>query len=201
MSNEPTQDVTQLLAMAAAGDSRATDELLPVVYQELRRMARVQLGHEKPGQTLQPTALVHEAYLRLVGNGDVAWNNRGHFFGAASQAMRRILVERARHRSRDKRGGGARRVDLSDHDMVTEPDVDVMLALDEVLERLTVYDKQKSQIVMLRFFAGLTVEQTAEALNLSVWTVKSEWAYARAWMHREMAKSEPPGESASEEAR
>lgn len=196
--SDPSQDVTQLLAMAAQGDSRATDELLPVVYQELRRMARAQLGNEKPGQTLQPTALVHEAYMRLVGDGEVSWNSRGHFFGAAAQAMRRILVERARHRRRQKHGGGARRVELDDQVFSVEPEVDVMIALDDVLEKLTAYDKQKAQIVMLRFFAGLTIEQTAEALNLTAWTVKSEWTYARAWMHREIARSEQTNAEAEE---
>jgi RNA polymerase sigma factor (TIGR02999 family) len=196
MDSGPAHQVTVLLEMARQGDSRATDELLPLVYEELRRMARARLSAEQAGLTLQPTALVHEAYMRLVGDGDVSWNSRGHFFGAAAQAMRRILVERARHHGRLKRGGDRARVELTDQAMTDEPDPDTMLVIDEALERLTSYDKLKAQIVMLRFFTGLTVEQTGAALGLTPGVVKAEWAYARAWMHKEMLKA-PRGRGAA----
>lgn len=188
MALNTTEHVTQLLQLAAGGDRRAADDLLPAVYDELRRMARAQLGNERPGQTLQPTALVHEAYLRLVGTTDVAWNSRGHFFGAAAQAMRRILVDRARERAALKRGGGQRRIELDENQLAGEPDMATMLALDEVLTNLEQFDATKARVVMLRFFAGLTFEQTAAAVGMPVSTVKDEWAFARAWIHREMNK-------------
>lgn len=194
MSNGAEHKVTRLLNLAVDGDRRATEELLPVIYDELRRMARAQLDREKPGQTLQPTALVHEAFLRLVGDGDVQWNSRAHFFGAAAQAMRRILVDRARQRATVKHGGGLRRVELDDSKLDEEPDPGVMLALDEVLAKLEAFDKAKAQIVMLRFFAGLTFDQIATAVGTPASTVKDEWSYARAWMHREMTRgSSVPG--------
>jgi len=185
---DPRANVTQLLKMAGEGDSRATDELLPLVYEELRRMARAQLVGDAMAVTIQPTVLVHEAYLRLVGDGDVSWNNRAHFFGAAAQAMRRILVERARHRGRQKRGGGQKRIEMDDALLATEPEAETMLALDDALKKLEAYDPVKGQIVMLRFFTGLTNEQTAQAMGKSATWVKEEWAYARTWLHRELAK-------------
>ena len=189
--NTGAGEVTRLIQLAGDGDSRATDELLPIVYDELRRMARAHLAREAPGHTLQPTALVHEAYMRLVGDGDVAWKSRGHFFGAAAQAMRRILVERARHHGRLKRGGDRDRVDMSartvDEALASEPEADQMLAIDEALTRLEAYDRPKAQLVMLRFFTGLTVDQSAEALGITPSRAKSEWTYIRAWMHRELA--------------
>jgi RNA polymerase sigma factor (TIGR02999 family) len=195
-----TSDVTQLLDEAAAGSTLATDRLLPLVYDELHRMARAEMGRERPGQTLQPTALVHEAYLRLVGDSTLpsdgpAWRSRGHFFGAAAQAMRRILVERARSRGRLKRGGGRHRVELNSDGLAQQPERDDLLAIDEVLSQLEGHDPRKAQVVMLRFFGGLTIEQTAMALGLTPSQAKDEWSFARAWMHRELSRhgAAPPG--------
>ncbi len=188
MASDSLANVTQLLQLAGSGDSRATDELLPLVYEELRRLARSQLASEQPGVTLQPTVLVHEAYLRLVGDGEVSWNSRGHFFGAAAQAMRRILVDRARRNNALKRGGDHRRVEIDDHALAAEPDAHTMLAVDEVLDRLQAYDPAKARLVMLRYFTGLTLDQSAAALGLTPAQAKTEWSYARAWMHRELQK-------------
>jgi RNA polymerase sigma factor (TIGR02999 family) len=183
-----------MLDAIADGDPRAARDLLPVVYDQLRALARAQMAHERPGLTLQPTALVHEAYLRLVGNTDVKWNSRGHFFGAAAQAMRRILVEAARSRKQLKRGGGRSRVELEDGMAVFDPnDVDHE-ELDKALTRLEAKDPRKGQVVMLRYFAGLGVEETAEALGVSPATVKNDWAYARAWLFQELStKKAAPG--------
>lgn len=172
---------------------------MPVVYDELRRLAKSRLAKERGPQTLDPTALVHEAYLRLVGDGDASWGGRGHFFGAAAIAMRRILVERARARNRIKRGGGAARVELTEQALVSEPPADELIALDEALDRLSAMDARKGQVVMLRYFAGLGVEETAKALDVSVATVKNDWAFARAWLHRELSRGETRG-SAGEDA-
>ena len=191
MTNDPRQQVTQLLELAVRGDAKASEELLPLVYEELRKLARAQMGREAPGQTLQPTALVHEAYMRLVGGNDVRWENRGHFFGAAALAMRRILVERARHRGRLKRGGDRARVEL-DENAAAIPGLSTdLVALDEALDRLAAFDKRKSDVVMLRYFAGLSIEETAAALSVSPATVKNEWTFARAWLHREMNPDKP----------
>lgn len=186
---QETHEVTLLLEAAQRGDSLATERLLPLVYEELRRMARAHLANEKAGQTLQPTALVHEAYLRLVGDGDVSWNSRAHFFGAAAQAMRRILVDRARTRSRQKRGGDRERVELLDDALSIEPDHDTMLCVDEILDRLEAFDKTKLQVVMLRYFAGLSNRQVAAALNMTEPQVQLEWTYCRAWIHAELEKA------------
>lgn len=179
-----------MLERARAGHGSATDDLLPVVYDELRKIAAAQLNNERVGHTLQPTALVHEAYMRLVGDGDVSWNSRGHFFSAAAQAMRRILVDRARARGSAKRGGGRAREALSDSALISEPVDDTMIAIDELLKKLDAYDKAKAQVVMLRYFAGLSIEQTAEALGMTEHKVKSEWSFARAWMHAELSRGE-----------
>ncbi|MBK7406172.1 MAG: sigma-70 family RNA polymerase sigma factor [Phycisphaerales bacterium] len=186
------QEVTLLLNAARAGDPQASAELLPLVYEELRKLARARLGAEAPGQTLQPTALVHEAYIRLVGDADLQWNSRGHFFGAAALAMRRILVERARHRKRMKHGGGRRRVELRDDAMLSEPPPEDLLALDEALDKLASLDERKCRVVMLRYFAGLSIEETAAALEVSPATVKSDWAFSRAWLHRALADQPAP---------
>jgi RNA polymerase sigma factor (TIGR02999 family) len=195
--------VTQLLELAGNGDSHAAAELLPLVYEELRRLARSRMSQEVgggAGHTLQPTALVHEAYLRLVGpaaDGSSVWNSRGHFFGAAALAMRRILVDRARTRAALKRGGGGedgghqyiRRVELQD-DAVAIDDTTLqghLLALDDALNALEKYDAGKFQVVMLRYFAGLTIEETAAALGVSPMTVKRDWAFSRAWLRRQIA--------------
>jgi RNA polymerase sigma factor (TIGR02999 family) len=195
--SKPDPAVTLLLEQVAAGDSRAAGELLPLVYDELRKLAGSRLAKERANMTLQPTALVHEAYMRLVGSADVRWNGRGHFFGAAALAMRRILVERARQRAQIKRGGGLGRVDLTQDVVATEePDATEMLALDDALDRLKAYDPRKAEIVMLRFFSGLTVEEVGASLGLSVSQVKTDWAYARAWLHRELFKGAATGDGA-----
>jgi RNA polymerase sigma factor (TIGR02999 family) len=187
--------VTQILARIGEGHGSAAAELLPLVYDELRRLAHARLAKEAPGQTLQPTALVHEAYLRLVGEGGgdggpvaAKFDNRAHFFAAAAEAMRRILVERARHRAAQKHGGGRQRVPLMDVPDWTEPEPDEMLALDDALEQLAQSDRRLSEVVMFRYFAGLTIEQTAEAMNASPATVKRDWNYARAWLFDQVAR-------------
>lgn len=181
-------DITRLLGAVRDGQTGASDSLLPLVYEELRKLAKQRMVHLPPGQTLQPTALVHEAYVRLVGSNDPTWDSRGHFFAAAAQAMRNILVDQARRRSRLKRGGDRERVELAEVTPCIEaPSLDV-LALDEALDRLRAKDRLKSDIVMLRYFAGLTVEETAEVLSVSTATVDRHWSYARAWLHREISK-------------
>ncbi len=179
--------VTQLLDAAAAGDPTAAAELLPLVYAELRQLAAARLAAERPGQTLQPTALVHEAYLRLVGPGpNPVWNGRGHFFGAAAEAMRRILVEQARRKGRLKRGGDCTRMELPADVAADEAEVDV-LALDEALTQLATDHPEKAELVKLRFFAGMTSVEAAAALGVSTATVERHWRYARAWLARRMA--------------
>lgn len=186
-------EVTRVLCAIGRGEAGASEDLLPLVYNELRRLASVKLSHEKPGQTLDATALVHEAYLRLVdANASAAWNSRGHFFAAAAEAMRRILVERARHKQSLKAGGDRRRLELDDIELaIVEPDVD-LLALDVALERLEQHDRRKAELVKLRFFAGLTIEQTAQALGISTSTADNDWAYARCWLRLEMEAAEKP---------
>jgi RNA polymerase sigma factor (TIGR02999 family) len=176
-------DVTQILSAAAAGDPRAAAELLPLVYDELRTLAAARLAGEKPGQTLQPTALVHEAYLRLVGGGPPQdWNGRGHFFAAAAEAMRRILINRARDRHRLKRGGRRNRVALDAFsEPATAPDAD-LLDLDVALDRLACSHPQAAELVKLKFFAGLTLHEAASALALPARTADRLWAFARAWL-------------------
>jgi RNA polymerase sigma factor (TIGR02999 family) len=181
-------DVTRILNAIERGDAKATDELLPLVYEELRVLAAQKLSHEPPGQTLQATALVHEAYLRLVGDEPQGWNSRGHFFAAAAEAMRRILIDNARRKRSDKWGGGRNRIDLEGVEPVgsTCPDPDSLIALDEALRRLSQIDTAKAEVVKLRYFAGLTIEQTAASLGISPATAKRLWTYARAWLIREM---------------
>ncbi len=187
-------EVTRILAAIDQGDPQAAEQLLPLVYSELRRLAAQKLAHEVPGQTLQATALVHEAYLRLVDVDRVQhWNSRGHFFAAAAEAMRRILVENARHRRRLKRGGTRVRADLLDADVTIQSPPDEVLAIDEVLERLGAEDGQAADLVKLRYFAGLSVEEAAEALGLSRATAYRRWTYARAWVRCEvLGEGEPP---------
>jgi RNA polymerase sigma factor (TIGR02999 family) len=183
-------DVTQILTAAAAGDPRAAAELLPLVYDELRALAAVRLVGEPPGQTLQPTALVHEAYLRLVGGGQPdGWSGRGHFFAAAAEAMRRILIEQARRKNADKRGGQWTRVALERANPAVAPP-DELLALDEALERLTRHDPVAGQIVKLRYYAGLSVDQAAVALGISLATAYRHWAFGRAWLHGQLLAGE-----------
>jgi RNA polymerase sigma factor (TIGR02999 family) len=180
-------EVTRLLEAAAAGDSRAAADLLPLVYDELRKLAAARLAAEPAGHTLQPTALVHEAYLRLAGGEHPQdWSGRGHFFAAAAEAMRRILVESARHKQSLKAGGGRRRLDLADVEpAVAGPDID-LIALDEALVALEQKDRRKAELVKLRFFAGLTVPQAAKALGIAPSTADEDWAYARSWLRFEM---------------
>jgi RNA polymerase sigma factor (TIGR02999 family) len=180
-------DVTHILNAIERGDAGATDELLPLVYEELRLLAASKLSQERPGQTLQTTALVHEAYLRLVGDGVQHWNGRAHFFGAAAEAMRRILIENARRKGRIKRGGGRNRVDLDDVELAVKGPSDDLLILDEAISKLAAVDSTKAELVKLRYFAGLSLEQTADILGLSVTTAKRHWTYARAWLYRAIA--------------
>ena len=185
--------VTQLLSVAEPGDPRAAGELLPLVYGELRRLAAQRLAREPRGQTLQATALVHEAYLRLVGTDAVRqWNGLGHFFAAAAEAMRRILVERARHKRSRKAGGGRRRVELDDIALPVEDAGDELLALHDALERLEQKDRRKAALVKLRFFAGLTNAQAAQALGISASTADNDWAYTRCWLRVEMTRGAGP---------
>lgn len=183
-------DVTRILAELRQGDRAAANELLPLVYAELRRLAVQRMSREQPGHTLQPTALVHEAYLRLVGDDAQGWDGRGHFFAAAAEAMRRILIDNARQRNRLKRGGELERRELGDHDaLALVDDVDGLLDLDAALTKLALVEPEMARLVELRYFAGLTVEETAEALGSSPRTVKRDWAYARAWLGRELGKA------------
>ncbi len=163
-------------------------ELLPVVYAELRRLAAALSGRLPPGQTLQPTALVHEAYLRLVGDRDPGWEGRRHFFGAAARAMRNILVEQARRKGAHKRGGGARRVELAEGLAVIEPPAEDLLAVDEAIQKLQAEKPRLAEIAMLRYFAGLTADQTAAVLGVSVSTLEREWRFARAWLGRHLTR-------------
>ncbi|TWU48096.1 ECF-type sigma factor [Rubripirellula reticaptiva] len=183
------RDITQILSAIEQGDPNAASDLLPLVYEELRRLAASRMNHEKSGQTLQPTALVHEAFLRLVGSGDAhQWDGRGHFFAAAAEAMRRILIENARRKGRVKRGGELKRHDLEDNAAAIDPDnFDELLSLDEALNKLAVEDTQLAKLVELRYFTGLTIEETANVLGVSARTTKRNWAYARAWLQREMS--------------
>jgi RNA polymerase sigma factor (TIGR02999 family) len=192
-------ELTQVLAAIEQGDSRAAEQLLPLVYDELRKLAAQKLAQEKPGQTLDATALVHEAYLRLVVPARGAcqdpdekhWNTRGHFFTAAAEAMRRILIDQARHKQSQRHGGGRRREDIEHQEIAAaEPSLDV-LAVNEALERFETVDPLKAHLVKLRYFAGLTIPQAAEALGISSTTADRYWAYARAWLHAELKKDAP----------
>ncbi len=179
-------DVTKILNALEQGDVKAADELLPLVYEELRRLAAHKMSQELPGQTLEATALVHEAYIRLVGSNSHGWNSRTHFFSAAAEAMRKILIDNARRRQRLKRGGDHNRIDLEHADIAAaEPSTNI-LALDEALSKLAKEDSVKAELVKLRYFAGLTIEQAADMLGISNTTAKRHWTYARAWLFREL---------------
>ena len=181
--------MTRILAAIEQGDVRAVDELFPLVYQELRQLAAQRMSKELPGQTLQATALVHEAYLRLVGGEEQHWSNRRHFFSAAAEAMRRILVENARRKQSMKHGGGRKRIGLDEAAVMKDDGTraEELIALDEALEKLSEKDKVKADVVKLRYFAGLTSEQAAEALGISESTAERYWAYARSWLRLEMS--------------
>ncbi len=190
MSESEPSPVSTILARLAAGQAHAADELLPLVYDELRRLARARMAAEGPGHTLQPTALVHEAYIRLLHNADANWNSRGHFFGAAALAMRRILVERARRRGRIRHGGELQRAPCESDDLPFEERSEDVVALDEALQRLERDDPRKGEIVNLRYFAGFTAEETAAALGVSLATVERDWRYARTWLYQQL-RSDP----------
>lgn len=179
-------EVTRILQAIEHGEANATERLLPLVYEDLRRLAAQKMAHEKPGQTLQATALVHEAYLRLVGGGGQNWNSRGHFFKAAAEAMRRILVESARRKGREKHGGGRQRVELAESDLIVDGPSYDLLTLDECLTRLERQDQAIAELVKLRFYAGLTFEQAARILEISPRTAIRYWTYAQAWLYKEM---------------
>jgi RNA polymerase sigma factor (TIGR02999 family) len=185
-------DVTQILDAINRGHAGATDELLPLIYGELRLLAAQKISHEPPGHTLQATALVHEAYLRLVGTGSQGWSGRAHFFGAAAEAMRRILVENARRKRRLKRGGGQNRVELDDAVLAIDEPAEDIIALDEALNKLAEEDGEICELVKLRYFAGLTLQQTAEIMGIPRRTADRQWAYARAWLYQEIVESEGP---------
>jgi RNA polymerase sigma factor (TIGR02999 family) len=182
-------DVTQILGAIQQGDPKAAGELLPLVYQELRRLAAFRMANESPGQTLQPTALVHEAWLRLVGSEQQTWQNRAHFFGAAAEAMRRILIENARRKRAVRHGGGQQRLDIEEVNVAAGVKDDELLALDEALDKFAARDREKAELVKLRYFAGLSFEEAAEILGVSIPTAKRWWAYARAWLFQEMTES------------
>ncbi len=179
-------EVTRILSTIRNGNAQAAQELLPLVYDELRRLAAFKLAHETPGQTLQPTALVHEAWLRLGGQDHQAWNGRPHFFGAAAEAMRRILIENARRKRARRHGGGQQRMDVQEVEIATGVKDEELLAVDAALERFAAQDQQKAELVKLRYFTGLTIAEAAEILGVSAPTAKRWWAYARAWLHKEI---------------
>jgi RNA polymerase sigma factor (TIGR02999 family) len=181
-------DVTRVLNALDHGDPKAAEELLPLVYAELRKLAAHRMAHEAAGQTLQPTALVHDAWLRLVNAENQTWQNRAHFFAAAAEAMRRILIERARRRHALRHGGGQQRVDIQDVDIAAPGDDDQLLALNEALDKLAAQDQRKSELVKLRYFVGMTIEEAAQVLGISEPTAKRDWTYARAWLFREIQR-------------
>ena len=183
-------DITRILNAIEQGNAKAADELLPLVYEELRRLAAQKMSHEPPGQTLQATALVHEAYVRLVGSQDQGWSGRTHFFAAAAEAMRRILIDNARRKQRLKRGGAQQRIDLDKVDITFKDPSTNIIALDEAMEKLAQEDPVKADLVKLRYFAGLTIEQSAEILNISRATAERYWSYARAWLFDEINKGD-----------
>src|SRR5881628_278253 len=182
-------DVTRILDAIQQGDPKATEELLPLVYEELRKLAAHKMANEMPGQTLQPTALVHEAWLRLTGNPNQQWSGRGHFFAAAAEAMRRILVENARRKQRVKHGGQLQRIAITNLDVAILSDDAHLLAVDEALEKLAARDPLGAQLIKLRFFAGLPNVEAARMLGIPERTAKRTWAYARAWLYEELKKN------------
>jgi RNA polymerase sigma factor (TIGR02999 family) len=189
----PVSEVTPILSAIEQGDPHAAEQLLPLVYDELRRLAAAKLTQEAPGQTLQATALVHEAYLRLVDVEKAQhWDSRGHFFAAAAEAMRRILIDNARRRRSQRRGGEAKRQSLESLEAAAPASDEELLAIDEALERLHRLDAPKAELVKLRYFGGLTIPEAAQALGISVTTANRYWAYARAWLHEELAAGAEP---------
>ncbi len=183
-------NVTQVLEAAQKGDPAAADQLLPLVYEELRKLAAAKMAQEAPGQTLQPTALVHEAWLRLVGSENQKWNGRAHFFGAAAEAMRRILIENARRKRAVRHGGGQVKLDIGEIEIAANPKEDELLAVSDALERFAARDKLKAELVKLRYFAGLTTEEAAEVLGISVPTADRWWNFSRAWLFQEIEREQ-----------
>jgi RNA polymerase sigma factor (TIGR02999 family) len=192
MKSSASHKITRLLDLINQGDDEASSDLFSIVYMELRKIARNRMAREAPGHTLQPTALVHEAYIRLIADEGSRFQNRAHFFAAAAEAMRRILIEHARKKNRNKRQGNMQRIDLDETLVVQEPKADELLELDEALSKLEQHDKQMSDVLKLRFFVGLTVQETAEILNAAPRTIDRQWAAARAWLYREMQKNKKP---------
>lgn len=190
MNTVPPHEITRLLADWSKGDRAALERLTPLVHAELRRIARRQMGHERPGHTLQATALINEAYLRLAGREGFEWRDRLHFYAVCAQVMRHVLIDHARARGRDKRGGAAVQISLADDGLVAEERPAELLALDEALSRLEALDAQKGRIIELRYFAGLTIEETAEVTGVAPITVRREERRARAWLHRLMSVGE-----------
>lgn len=191
-----TDEVTIVLRAAAAGDSQAAIDLLPLVYEELRRLARSRMGHLEPGQTLQPTALVHEAYMKVIGEADPGWDGRGHFFAAAANAMRQIIVDQARRKSSRKRGGDKQRVEMEPDTPVILPPADDVLALEDALVALEAHAPRQARVVTMRYYAGLTMDESAAALEVSLGTVERDWRYAKVWLHDRLSEQPPPSESA-----
>src|SRR5215471_16105610 len=184
-------DVTRILTALEQGDAKASDELLPLVYNELRRMAAHKMSSEPAGHTLQPTALVHEAWLKLVDSPSRSWQNRAHFFGAAAEAMRRLLIARARRKQTQRRGAGAAHLDVDQLEIASPIPQERMLALDEALNRFAAAEPQQAELVKLRYFVGLRIEEAAEVLGISEATAKRWWAYARAWLYNEISEQPP----------
>ena len=181
-------EVTRILTSIEQGNAKAAENLLPLVYAELRRLAARKMAHERPGQTLQPTALVHEAWLRLTGSGNPQWAGRTHFFGAAAEAMRRILIEKARRKSAQRHGAGQAPLDIDEIEVAAPAQDDELLAVNEALEKFAERDKQKAEFVKLRYFIGLTHEEAAETLGISVATANRWWTYSRAWLAEEIER-------------
>ena len=179
-------EVTHLLGAIQQGDPKAADQLLPLVYDELRKLAACKMARESPGQTLQPTALVHEAWLRLSGGADRAWDSRGHFFGAAAEAMRRILIEKARRKKALRHGAGHAPLNIQELEIAAPAPDEQLLAIDEALNKLAALDKEKAELVKLRYFVGMTIEEAASVLQISEATAKRWWIYARAWLYAEV---------------
>jgi len=184
-------DVTRILEAVQQGDPNAADKLLPLVYEELRRLAAHKMANQAPGHTLQPTALVHEAWLRLIGNQEAQFVGRAHFFAAAAEAMRHILIDSARRKRAMRHGGGQVRVDIQNLEIAAPADDDELLAIHEVLDKLATEEPQKAELTKLRYFVGMTFEEAAEVLGISVATAKRHWAYARAWLYEEIRANKP----------
>lgn len=181
-------EVTRILQSMESGDAKRADELLPLVYEELRKLAAAKMANESSTQTLQPTALVHEAWLRLTGNENIQWNGRAHFFGAAAEAMRRILIDNARRKRALRHGGNLQRMDIADIDVAAVEKEDELLAMNEALNELATVDKQKAELVKLRYFVGLTIDDVAQILGVSVPTANRWWVFARAWLYERIQR-------------